>query len=123
MEAHYMKQRSINGEDRRLATLILLVANLLLASVVAVAHGDLIHVIGTVAKVSDTTVSVKTTDGKIVDVQFGEKTTYLRMKTAIDKGAIKVGDRIVIHAAKVNEKLVAHTVEIGIVAPAQKGAK
>jgi Cu/Ag efflux protein CusF len=118
-----MKQRSINGVDRRLATLILLVANLLLASVVAMAHGDLVHVIGTVAKVSNTTVSVKTSDGKTVDVQFGEKTTYLRMKTAIDKGGIKVGDRIVIHAAKVNEKLVAHTVEIGIVAPAQKGSK
>jgi Cu/Ag efflux protein CusF len=122
MEAHYMKQRSINGVDRRLATLILLVANLLLASVVAMAHGDLVHVIGTVAKVSNTTVSVKTSDGKTVEVQFGEKTTYLRMKTAIDKGGIKVGDRIVIHAAKVNEKLVAHTVEIGIVS-AQKGAK
>lgn len=122
MEAHYMKQRSINGVDRRLATLILLVANLLLASVAAMAHGDLIHVIGTVAKVSNTTVSVKTSDGKTVEVQFGEKTTYLRMKTAIDKGGIKVGDRIVIHAAKVNEKLVARTVEIGIVS-AQKGAK
>jgi Cu/Ag efflux protein CusF len=122
MEEHYMKQGSINGVDRRLATLILLV-NLLLASVAAMAHGDLIHVVGTVAKVSDTTVSVKTSDGKIVEVQFGEKTTYLRLKRAIAKGAIKAGDRIVIHAAKVNEKLVARKVEIGIVPPAQKGAK
>jgi hypothetical protein len=118
-----MNQRSINGVDHRLATLVLLVANLLLASVAAMAHGDLIHVIGTVAKVSNTTVSVKTSDGKTIEVQFAEKTTYLRMKTAIDKGAIKVGDRIVIHAAKLNEKLVAHTVKIGIIPPAQKGAK
>lgn len=117
MEARYMK-RSTSGLNRRMILLILL-----LASVVAMAHGDMIHVIGTVAKVSDAAVSVKTSDGKIVEVQFGQKTTYLRLKTPIDRSSIKVGDRIVIHAAKVNEKLVAHTVEIGIAAAIQKGTK
>ena len=94
---------------------------LLLTPAKAKAHGDLIHVIGIVAKVSDTAVSVKTREGKIVEVQFGDKTTYLRAKVASDKGSIQVGDRIVIHAAKVTDKLVAHTVEIGTAStPAQR---
>ncbi len=79
---------------------------------------------GIVAKASDTGVSVKMKEAKIVEVQFGEKTTFLRAKVAIDKVSIKVGDRIVIHTPKVNDKLVAHTVEIGTAAaPAQKELK
>ncbi len=102
----------------------LLLAYLMFTPAKAKAHGDLIHVIGVVAKISDSAVSVKTKEGTIVEVQFGEKTTYLRAKLSIDKGRIKVGDRIVIHAAKVNDKLVAHTVEIGTAAaPALKGSK
>jgi hypothetical protein len=72
-----------------------------------------------VAKISDTSVTVKTKEGKVVDVAFDAKTTYARGKTSISKGDIKVGDRIVIHATEVNEKLFAHTVEIGT-APAAK---
>ena len=98
-----------------------LLACLVVTPTKSAAHGDLIHVIGVVSKISDTSVSVKTQDGKTVDVQFAEKTTYLRAKAPIDKTAIKVGDRVVIHAAKVNNKLVAHTVEIGTT-PAPKGA-
>jgi len=119
MEAKQMNQRTTaNGV---IAMAIFLTACLMLTTSNAKAHGDLVHVIGVVAKVSDTTVSVKTKEGKTVEVQFGEKTAYLRAKVAIDKGSIKVGDRIVIHAAKVNDKLVAHTVEIGTAA--QKGTK
>ncbi len=123
MEAHYMKKQSANRVDRSIALLLLLAANLLLAPIAAIAHGDLIHVIGFVSKVSATAVSVKTLAGKIVEVQFGRKTNFLRSKTAIDKGSIKVGDRIVIHAAKMNGTLVAHTVELGTAPPARKGTK
>ncbi len=118
-----MKNRSVNCMDRRLALLFLLAASFLLASVPAMAHGGLIHVIGIVSKLSKTAVSVKTSDGTIFEVRFDEQTIFLRSKTAIDKGSIKVGDRIVIHAAKVNEKLVAHTVEIGAARGAQNGTK
>jgi len=78
------------------------------------AHGGEEHVIGTVTKVSDTSVTVKTTAGKMVEVGFDAKTTtYARAKMPVPKTDVKVGDRIVIHAVEVNEKLVAHTVELG----------
>ena len=122
METNQINKRITTSHTIRVA--IFLAACLVFTPAKAKAHGDLVHVIGIVAKVSDTGVSVKTKEGKIVDVLFGEKTVYLRAKVAIDKGSIKVGDRIVIHAAKVNDKLVAHTVEMGTAAaPAQKAAK
>ena len=77
------------------------------------AHGGEEHVIGTVIKVSDTSVTVKTTTGKVVEVGFDAKTTYARTKLPAQKADVKVGDRIVIHAVEVNEKLFAHTVELG----------
>ena len=84
------------------------------------AHGGEEHVVGTVTKVSDTSVTVKTTAGKMVEVGFDAKTTYARAKAPIQKPDVKVGDRIVIHAVEVNEKLVAHTVELGATATAAK---
>jgi len=84
----------------------------LLPSIVS-AHGGEEHVVGAVTKVSDTSVTVKTTAGKMVEVGFDAKTTYARAKAPIQKTDVKVGDRIVIHAVEVNEKLVAHTVELG----------
>jgi hypothetical protein len=97
----------------KIQTAILALLSLALLPTLAIAHGGEEHVTGTVTKVSDTSVTVKTTDGKTVEVGFDGKTTYARAKQPIQKTDIKVGDRIVIHAIEVNEKLVAHTVEIG----------
>ena len=99
----------------RLKIQIAFVAVLALALLPAIvsAHGGEEHVVGTVTKVSDTSVTVKTTAGKIVEVGFDAKSTYTRAKLQIQKADVKVGDRIVIHAVEVNEKLVAHTVELG----------
>jgi hypothetical protein len=113
METNRMKTQSII--TTRLRIQIALVAMLALALLPAIvsAHGGEEHVVGTVTKVSDTSVTVKTTAGKIVEVGFDAKTTYARAKLPIQKTDVKVGDRIVIHAVEVNEKLVAHTVELG----------
>ena len=92
---------------------ILAILSVVLLPGIAAAHGGEQHVVGVVAKVSDTSVTVKTTAGKLVEVGFDAKTTYARAKQPIQKTDIKAGDRIVIHAVEVNEKLVAHTVEIG----------
>ena len=98
---------------RRTLIAIFAVATLALLSTIAAAHGGEEHVIGTVTSISDTSVSVKTTAGKTVEVGFDGKTTFARAKQPIQRSDIKVSDRIVIHATEVNEKLVAHTVEIG----------
>jgi Cu/Ag efflux protein CusF len=108
-----MNQLSINIIKTRIQLAIAAMACLLLLTTNAAAHGDEIHVIGVISKISATSVSVTTKDGKTVDVQFGDKTSYLRLKQPIEKSTLKVGDRVVIHAMKVKEDLVAHTVEIG----------
>jgi uncharacterized protein (DUF2252 family) len=90
-----------------------------LMPMIVFAHGGEEHVIGTVTSISDTSVTVKTTAGKMVEVGFDTKTTFARAKQTIQKSDIKVGERIVIHAVEANEKLVAHTVEIGAGATAK----
>jgi len=99
----------------KLKTQIALLAILMLALLPtsASAHGGEEHVTGTVTKVSDTSVTVKTLAGKMVTVNFDAKTTYARADQPIQKTDIKIGDRVVIHAVEVNEKLTAHKVEIG----------
>jgi hypothetical protein len=108
-----MNRRSINTPKLKIQVAILAMVSLALLPTIAMAHGGEEHVTGTVAKISDTSVTVKTTAGKSVEVGFDAKTTYARAKQPIQQNDIKVGDRIVIHAAEVNEKLVAHTVQIG----------
>lgn len=102
---------------------LLAIVSLALLPTLAVAHGGEEHVTGTVTKISDTSVTVKTTAGKTVEIGFDAKmTTYERAKKPIQKTDIKVGDRVVIHAMEMNEKMVAHSVEVGA-APAAKAAK
>jgi len=94
------------------------VAALLTASL-ALAHGGLEHVLGTVAKLSPTSITVTTAAGKTVEVALDEKTTFANAGKAVGFADIKVGDRVVIHAAKDHDKLIARTVEKGS-APAAK---
>jgi len=92
---------------------LLAILTLALLPTIVLAHGGEEHVIGTVTSISDTSVTVKTTAGKAMTVGFDAKTTFARADQPMPKADIKVGDRVVIHAVEVNEKLVAHTVEIG----------
>ena len=116
-----MNKHNMNTTKLKIQIAILAILSLALLPTIATAHGGEEHVTGTVTKISDTSVTVKTTAGKIVEVGFDTKmTTYARAKQPIQKTDIKVGDRIVIHAMEVNEKLVAHSVEIGAAKVAQK---
>src|SRR5580698_7150266 len=119
MEAHRMHTPNMNTTKLRIHTAILTILSVVLLPAVAAAHNGEQHVIGTVAKISDTSITVKTTAGKLVEVIFDAKTTYTRAKQQIHKTDIKAGDRIVIHAVEVKEKLTAHTIEIGAVTGAQ----
>jgi hypothetical protein len=119
MEIKYMNQPSMTTTRRKIQVAFFAIVSLALLPTIVTAHGGEEHVTGTVAKISDTSVTVKTKEGKAVDVALDAKTTFARGKTAIAKSDIKVGDRIVIHATEVDEKLFAHTVEVGTV-PATK---
>ena len=113
MEINHMNIHSVNTIKLNIQVAILAIVSLALLPTVAIAHGGEEHVTGTVTNISNTSVIVSTRAGKTVEVGFDAKTTYARAKQPIQKTDIKVGDRVVIHAMEMNEKLVAHTVEIG----------
>jgi hypothetical protein len=102
-------------------TLTKLALCLALCAALVLAHGGLEHVMGTIAKIADTSVSVTGADGKTVDVLVDAKTTYARNGKAIKKADLKLGEKVVIHAEKSGTektgfKLTAKTVETGTVA-------
>lgn len=119
-----MNTHSRNTTKLKTQVALLAIVSLALLPTIATAHGGEEHVTGTVTKISDTSVTVKTTVGKTVEVGFDAKmTTYERAKQPIQKTDIKVGDRVVIHAMEVNEKMVAHSVEVGTATAAKKAVK
>ena len=119
-----MNTHSMNTTRLKIQVALLAVLSLALLPTIGTAHGGEEHVTGTVTKISDTSVTVKTTAGKTVEIGFDAKmTTYERAKQPIQKTDIKVGDRVVIHAMEVNEKMVAHSVEVGTATTAKKAVK
>ncbi len=90
-----------------LFTLVLMVSS-------AYAHNGMEHVMGTVASITDNSITVTTTDGKTQTVTTTADTKYSKMDAAIALNDIKVGDQVVIHATKKNNKLVAATVKVGM---------
>ena len=89
-----------------------LIAALLISAVslIAYAHGNMIHVMGTVTALTDKTVTVSTTDKKTIEVLLTETTTYENGTKPATRKDLKVGDRVVIHAVKVKDALQAHDV-------------
>jgi hypothetical protein len=118
MEVNHMNiQRTninaIRGAIAAAALGLLLLSGISVIPTRAFAHGGLEHVMGIVQKISQTAVTVSTTDGKSREVMLDQKTTYAKSGHVVQESDIKVGDRVVIHAAKDGEKLVARTVEAG----------
>ena len=103
--------RSIDGFGKGVVVfaLFLLLAN----SRVAYAHNGVEHLMGTITKVSAEAVTVETTGKKIVEISVNSKTKYTRNDKAAVASDMKVGDRVMINAKQVNEKLVADTVKLG----------
>jgi hypothetical protein len=88
-----------------------LLALVMLVAVTAMAHGDKIHVIGTVKRVATDSVTVKTADGKSVDVKLVTGTIYVWSdgKTA-SLTDLAAGERVVIHATPSGDALSADEV-------------
>ena len=98
---------------KRLYALILTLG--LMASV-AHAHNGMEHVMGTVVAISDSSISVKTQDGRTQTISSTTTTKYTQMDKPIALKQIKVGDHVVIEAAKKDGKLIAVTVRVGMAA-------
>ena len=87
---------------------------LLLTVSSAYAHNGMEHVMGTVANITDNSITVTTTDGKTQIVATTADTKYSKMNAVIALKDIKVGDHVVIHATKKDNKLIAATVQVGM---------
>ena len=83
---------------------------------IAQAHNGMHHVMGTVTAITETQITVKSTDGKIQTVAVAASTKYGKGTTAIALKDIKVGDHVVIHASEKDEKLTAVEVKVGAMA-------
>jgi hypothetical protein len=85
--------------NRHIIALLLI---LFLAATATSAHGDKKHVIGTIEKLNSESVTVKTRDGKSVEVKLVATTVYISRVAAADKPAafsdLAVGEIVVIHA-------------------------
>ena len=82
-------------------------------STAALAHGGMEHVMGTVSAVSDHSVTVKTTAGDSKEVSVSGATKFTRGQAAVGLSDVHVGDRVVIHATKHDDKLEASEVQLG----------
>jgi hypothetical protein len=89
----------------------------LIFAVAVYAHGDKVHVMGTLTKVSPEIVSVKTTDGKVVDVKLATTTVYILRDGKSKDGTpakfadLAVGQKVTIHATPKNGTLTADEVK------------
>jgi hypothetical protein len=82
-------------------------------SSLAFGHGTYTHVMGTVTKITDTEVTVETTDKQVTVVKIAPNTSFLKGGAAATLKDLKVGDRVVIHAKPIGTDLVAHEVRFG----------
>jgi hypothetical protein len=79
----------------------------------ALAHGGFDHVIGTVVKVSNNVLTVKTAKGN-VEVNLNEKTEITKSDQKAVIADLKPGARVVVDIPEHSKVKIAHSVKIGV---------
>jgi Domain of unknown function (DUF5666) len=95
--------------------MILLIGIVALAAGAALAHGKDQHVMGTVTAITEDSITVQTKAKHAVTVYTMPDTKYEKSGAAASIKDLKIGLRVVIHAAKMNDKLTANEVSFGAV--------
>jgi hypothetical protein len=95
------------------SSIIIRLALVLVAAVQLLAHGGFDHVIGTVVKVENNVLTVKTAKGN-VDVKISDKTEITRSDQKAAIGDLKPGARVVVEVPQAAKDKVAHSVKIGV---------
>src|SRR6266852_6502022 len=95
---------------RRIATFGIVLA--LLATTQVFAHGGMKHVLGTVVKVDNNVLTVKTATGN-VDVQLNDKTEITNNNQPAQLSDLKPGTRVVVDVMGEGQNKVAHSVKLG----------
>jgi hypothetical protein len=87
---------------------------LLLGSVSSFAHNGMEHVMGTVAVVTDNSITVETVKHTKVTVLIDPSTKFINSNAQASLKDLKVGDRVIIHAKEnADKKLVGAEVKWG----------
>jgi hypothetical protein len=89
----------------------LLAVALLVLSIPTFAHGNMDHILGTVTSIAGNVITVEK-DGKLTEILLATFTTYETNGQPGKQGDLRVGDRVVIHATKMNDKETAHTIRL-----------
>jgi len=76
------------------------------------AHGGFDHVMGTIVKVADNVLTVKTTKGN-VDVKLDEKTELTKNDQKAQLSDLAPGARVVVDIPEGSKDKIAHSVKIG----------
>jgi hypothetical protein len=95
---------------RRVITLCI---SLVLFAAVAFAHGDEQHLMGTVTKITDKSITIEMKDKKTTEVALTPETKCMKGDATAALKDVKVGDRVVVNAKKDGDKLVATMVKMG----------
>jgi hypothetical protein len=93
--------------------MILLVVIVVLATGAAFGHGKEQHIMGKVTAMTETSISVQTKAKNPLTVCTMAETRYEKSGAAASMKDLKVGDRVVIHAEKMGDKLMANEVHFG----------
>lgn len=96
--------------------------SLFLFAATVFAHGGFDHVNGTVVKVANNMLTVKTAKGN-VDVMLDAKTEITKNDKKAEVADLKAGVRVVVDVPEGNEKMkMAHSVKIGVATAAKADA-
>jgi hypothetical protein len=80
-----------------------------------IAHGGFDHVMGTIVKLADHVLTVKTTKGN-VDVKLDDKTELTKNGAKAGMEDLKPGVRVVVDIPEGSKEKIAHSVKIGAAA-------
>ena len=106
----------MNRKPRTTITRMMLSVAVILALAAPIfAHGGFDHVMGTVVKLADHVLTVKTTKGN-VDVKLDEKTELTKNGMKADIVDLKPGVRVVVDIPEGSKEKIAHSVKIGATA-------
>jgi hypothetical protein len=110
----YPKLSTIITNSAARAAAVLWLSLLMCGSTMQVlAHGGFDHVTGTVAKVDNDTLTVKTAKGN-VDVKLNDKTEITRGDQKAAIGDLKPGSRVVVDLPEGVKNPFAHSVKVGV---------
>jgi hypothetical protein len=99
-----------------------LIVALLASAIELIAHGGFDHVTGTVVKLDNNVLTVKTSKGN-VEVRLNEKTEITKGDQKAEIADLKPGTRVVVDIPEGSKDKIAHSVKVGVSAAAGTHAR